>query len=251
MTVIRGNVDFRSPDSSEVCRSASAEDRESRHSQRFHRPFRLCPPYPPLPAIAFQASEADHIWLNSDETLCLVAAGHIENVRALRRRLEARAHRFTSTHDLECILHLYQDHRNEVWKKLRGMFAVAIYDRYNSILTLARDHMGIKPLFYYEHANSFLFGSEIRSITAHPLFKKEINTQALADFLSLQFIPKPQTIYNGLLSLPPASVLTLKNSDVSVRKYWAIDPRNWSVDLSTLSPTKKTGRAAAHGGRPF
>ena len=120
------------------------------------------------------------------------------------------------------------------------MFAVAIYDRNSKTLTLARDHMGIKPLFYYESVDSFLFASEMRSITVHPSFKKEINAQSMADFLSLQFIPKPQTIYKGLLSLPPASFLVMKEGNISIKRYWAIEPDPSNLAISRDDIAEKT-----------
>jgi len=177
---------------------------------------------------------------SEDRRLILIGNGEIYNFNELRSDLLKKGHEFRTNGDLECILHLYQDQGNEVWNKLRGMFAVAIYDRYDKILTLARDHMGIKPLFYYENADSFLFGSEIRSVTAHPSFKKELDAQSLTDFLSLQFIPKPQTIYKGLLSLPPASVLVMKNGNVSVQEYWTIDPDPSISKMSRKDIAEKT-----------
>ena len=177
---------------------------------------------------------------SENRRLVLIGNGEIYNFNELRSNLLKKGHKFYTNGDLECILHLYEEQGNEAWNKLRGMFAVAIYDRYNKILTLARDHMGIKPLFYYENVDSFLFGSEIRSITAHPSFKKELNTQSLTDFLSLQFIPKPQTIYEGLLSLPPASVLVMKDGNFSVRRYWTIDPDPSIIEMSRKDIAEKT-----------
>ena len=177
---------------------------------------------------------------SENRRLILIGNGEIYNFKELRSNLLKKDHKFNTNGDLECILHLYQDQGNEVWNKLRGMFAVAIYDRYNDILTLARDHMGIKPLFYYGNVDRFLFGSEIKSIIVHPSFKKELNTQAVADFLSLQFVPKPQTIYKGLLSLPPASVLVMKDGSISVRKYWTLNPDPSINNISRKDIAEKT-----------
>ncbi|MCF8127777.1 MAG: asparagine synthase (glutamine-hydrolyzing) [Deltaproteobacteria bacterium] len=177
---------------------------------------------------------------SENKNLILIGNGEIYNFNELRSNLLKKGHRFSTSGDLECILHLYQEQGNEVWNKLRGMFAVAIYDRNGKTLTLARDHMGIKPLFYYDSVDSFLFASEMRSITIHPSFKKELNTQSVADFLSLQFIPKPQTIYKGLLSLPPASFLVMKEGNISIKKYWTIEPDPSNLGLSREDIAAKT-----------
>jgi asparagine synthase (glutamine-hydrolysing) len=179
---------------------------------------------------------------SENKNLILIGNGEIYNFSELRSNLLKKGHRFSTSGDLECILHLYQEQGNEVWNQLRGMFAVAIYDRNNKTLTLARDHMGIKPLFYYKSVDSFLFASEMRSITVHPSFEKEINTQSVSDFLSLQFIPKPQTIYKGLLSLPPASFLVLKEGEISIKKYWTLKPGPSSPGLSRGDIAEKTLR---------
>jgi len=177
---------------------------------------------------------------SENRRLILIGNGEIYNFSELRSDLLKKGHKFHTNGDLECILHLYEDQGNEAWNRLRGMFAVAIYDRHNKTLVLARDHMGIKPLFYCQSAGSFLFGSEIKSITVHPSFKKEINRQAVADFLSLQFVPKPQTIYEGLFSLPPASFLVAKDGNVSVTQYWTIDPDPSTNKISRQDIAEKT-----------
>jgi asparagine synthase (glutamine-hydrolysing) len=162
---------------------------------------------------------------SEDRGLVLIGNGEIYNFRELRSELRSKGHTFATGGDLECILHLYEERGADAWNRLRGMFAVALYDRRTRTLRLARDPMGVKPLFYAECDGALLFGSEIKSVAAHPAFSRELNPQAVADYLSLQFVPKPDTIYRGLLGLPPASVLTARDRDVSVRTYWSIDPR--------------------------
>ncbi len=175
-----------------------------------------------LPIVDLENSPQPIFSENKD--LVLIGNGEIYNFGELRGDLQKKGHRFSTNGDLECILHLYQEMGNGVWNRLRGMFAVAIYDLSHKTLILARDHMGIKPLFYYENGDHFLFGSEMRSIRSHPSFNEELNLQSVADFLSLQFIPKPQTIYKGLYSLPPASFLVMKNGKATVHNYWHIEP---------------------------
>ena len=161
--------------------------------------------------------------LNEDRSLVLAGNGEIFNYEELGQELSAKGHIFNTQGDLECILHLYEECGNTLWNRLRGQFAVAIYDLKHNTLLLARDQIGIKPLFYYKNDSCFLFGSEMKSIKSHPSFESELNPQAIADFLSLQFVPKPQTIYKGVYSLPPGSTLILKDGRIEVSKYWDIE----------------------------
>lgn len=169
---------------------------------------------------------------NEDKSIVLIGNGEIYNYKELKTTLLEKGHRFNTQGDLECVLHLYEEYGNELWNQLRGMFAIAIYDIRRNKLTLARDHMGIKPLFYYQSPTRFLFGSEIKSIKAHPDFRSELNPQAISDYLSLQFVPKPQTIYKHVFSLPPASILTLENKTVQIKSYWKLDISSGNSTLS-------------------
>lgn len=173
-----------------------------------------------LPIIDIEGSSQPII--NEDKTLVLIGNGEIYNFRELRSQLAALGHTFTTNGDLECILHLYESYGNDCWKKLRGQFAIALYDTRRLRLTLARDQLGIIPLFYQSTKARFLFGSEIKSIAAHASFQKELNQVALADFLSLQFIPRPQTIYRDVQSLAPGSVLTLEDGTGVIHSFWSV-----------------------------
>ena len=169
---------------------------------------------------------------NEDKTVVLVGNGEIYNFRELRTELIAQGHTFSTNGDLECILHLYESYGNDFWARLRGQFAIALYDRNRQRLTLARDHCGIIPLFYQNANSHFLFGSEIKAITAHASFQKHLNPTAIADFLCLQFIPKPQTVYQGVCSLPPGSILVLEDGVEEIRSFWSI---RLSTDASAKS----------------
>jgi asparagine synthase (glutamine-hydrolysing) len=160
---------------------------------------------------------------NEDRTVVIVGNGEIYNHKELRHELQMKGHRFSTDGDLECILHLYEEEGENLWGRLRGMFGMALYDLRQDLLLLARDPMGIKPVFYYLRDQMLLFGSEIKAITAHPSFQAELNPQAISDYLSLQFIPKPQTIYKGVLSLPQGSYLKVHGPGlVQVKRYWNI-----------------------------
>lgn len=170
--------------------------------------------------------------LNESRDLVLVGNGEIYNFQELRSSLLAKGHVFTTDGDLECILHLYEDLGDDAWVRLHGMFAVALYDRKKGELTLARDRSGMKPLFYAQGAGGFTFASEIRSLRQHPLFRSELNPQAIADYLSLQFVPRPQTVYREISSLPPAGVLKVKGSQTRLSSFWRLDldagQRSWT-----------------------
>ncbi|MBI3928398.1 MAG: asparagine synthase (glutamine-hydrolyzing) [Armatimonadetes bacterium] len=179
---------------------------------------------------------------NEDRSLVLAGNGEIFNYEELTAELSARGHRFSTHGDLECILHLYEECGNQLWNRLRGQFAVALWDVRAASLILARDHMGIKPLFYCANSSCFLFGSEMKSILAHPRFKRELNCQAIADFLSLQFVPKPQTIYKHVFMLPPASTLVLKNGRTEIRRFWDIPITSDHASPAREEVAEETGR---------
>jgi asparagine synthase (glutamine-hydrolysing) len=174
-----------------------------------------------LPIIDLQGSSQP--LFNEDRTLVLVGNGEIYNFKELRTELAALGHRFNTGGDLECILHLYESFGNDFWKRLRGQFAVAIYDAKNRLMVVARDHLGIIPLFYQHTDSCFLFGSEIKSMAVLESFRKELNPTALADFLCLQFIPKPETVYRDTRSVPPGSFLVVDNGRATVRSFWSIN----------------------------
>lgn len=189
-----------------------------------------------LPVIDIQGSSQPIF--NEDKSLVLVGNGEIYNFRELRAELEADGHKFITDGDLECILHLYEKYGNEFWPGLRGQFAIAIHDTRQRLTILARDHLGIIPLFYQRTDSCFLFGSEIKSISAHGAFQQELNPQALSDFLCLQFIPRPQTVYSQVRSLPPASILVLENGTYSIQSFWSVNP--------PANPTKRSREEIAY-----
>jgi asparagine synthase (glutamine-hydrolysing) len=154
--------------------------------------------------------------------LWIVFNGEIYNFRELRAELEKRRHRFSSNTDTEIILHLYEELGSQCVTRLNGMFAFAIFDRDGRKLTLARDHFGIKPLYYYDSAGRFVFGSEIKAILASNCCGREIDLQALYDYFTFSCVPCPQTIFKGIRQLPPAHTLeiSLDTGQSTLHRYW-------------------------------
>jgi asparagine synthase (glutamine-hydrolysing) len=173
-----------------------------------------------LPIIDLQGSSQP--LFNEDKSLVLVGNGEIYNFQELRNELNALGHEFRTHGDLESILHLYESYGNAFWPRLRGQFAVALYDIPKRRMIFARDHIGIIPLFYRRSSSYILFGSEIKAIAAHPSFQKDLNPTALADFLCLQFVPKPQTVYQGVRSLSPGSLLIMEDGTETLQPFWSV-----------------------------
>src|ERR1700736_6600077 len=132
---------------------------------------------------------------NEAESLWIVFNGEIYNHQELRKNLESRGHRYRTKSDTETIIHLYEQWGDDCVKHLRGMFAFAIWDRSKRRLYIARDRLGIKPLYYYYDGKTLLFGSEIKAILAHPGVKPEAETRTLARDRAFGYIAGAQTMY--------------------------------------------------------
>jgi len=157
---------------------------------------------------------------NEDGSLWIVFNGEIYNFQELREGLRARGHVFKTKSDTEVILHLYEEKGEDFPKELRGMFAVAIWDKRKKRLTLARDRVGKKPLYYAQTPSGFAFASELRCLLTRPEVKREINPAAIDAYLALQYIPSPLSIFKGVKKLEPASVLVLEDGKIATSKYW-------------------------------
>ena len=164
---------------------------------------------------------------NEDGTVWLVFNGEIYNFKELRPRLEASGHHFHSYTDAEVILHLYEEAGPSCLAELNGIFAFAILDLRQDTLFLARDPVGVKPLFYTAMPDNFLFGSEIKAILASSLISPAMNRQAISDFFTFLYVPGPETAFEGIVQLPPAHSLTLRLRDfsVSTKRYWDVTPQ--------------------------
>lgn len=160
---------------------------------------------------------------NEDRTKCIVFNGEIYNYADLRNRLLALGHSFATHGDTETILHAYEEWGESCAEYLSGMFAFAIWDAAERVLFLARDRLGIKPLFYGEYKNGFCFASEMKAILADAQFPRGIDDLALASYFMLSYIPGEATIYPGIRKLLPGHTLTWRDSNYSIRKYWDLD----------------------------
>ncbi len=148
---------------------------------------------------------------NEDKTIVTVFNGEIYNFFELKEYLKTKGHKFYTNTDTEVILHLYEDYGEEFVKKLRGMFAIALFDIKTNILFLYRDRIGIKPLFYCVKDGKLYFSSEMKSILKVANISSEIDNIALHLYLTYGYITAPYTIYKEINKLPSASFLYLVN----------------------------------------
>ncbi len=172
---------------------------------------------------------------NEDNSLALVFNGEIYNYKELRCELIDKGHIFKTNTDSEVLVHCYEEFGEEMVNKLRGMFAFVIYDIFNKNIFAARDHFGIKPLYYYKtNDNGLIFGSEIKSFLKHPNFKKEVNKDALKPYLTFQYSVLEETFFKGVFKLQPGHYITFKNGILSTNQYFDItfDQKNISLKQS-------------------
>ncbi len=162
---------------------------------------------------------------NEDGSIQVVFNGEIYNYRQLQRELEARGHQFRTNSDTEVLVHLYEEAGPDLVNQLRGMFAFAIWDRPRRRLLLARDRLGIKPLYVYRDDQTLLFGSELKAILAHrPAIAPAVDPEALEDYLTFGMVPGPRSIFRGIRKLPPAHVLIADQQPwrTHERRYWQL-----------------------------
>ena len=157
---------------------------------------------------------------NEDGTLWLVFNGEIYNFQELRQELEQKGHRFKSRTDSEVILHAYEELGLAAVHRLRGMFAFALYDSAHQRLILARDRMGIKPLYYTQCGDNLIFASEIKAILQYAGIERRVNDQALYDYLGFEFVPSPQTMFAGINKLPAGNLLVFEQGRLRQEQYW-------------------------------
>jgi asparagine synthase (glutamine-hydrolysing) len=163
---------------------------------------------------------------NEDRSAWIVYNGEIYNFPDLRPDLEKRGHQFRTHSDTEVIIHLYEDMGADFVKKLRGMFALAIYDKTKRKLTLARDRLGKKPLHYALHEGNLYFASEIKSILAVAPELAEVNSQGLLEYLYYGYVPDSTCAFIGIHKLPPGHVLEFQNGKIQIRQYWDLPEYN-------------------------
>ncbi len=164
-------------------------------------------------------STGDQPMFNEDGNIVIVFNGEIYNYVELKSELQKK-HKFKTKSDTEVLIHGYEQWGKELPKKLRGMFAFAIYDKKKKTLFMARDHFGIKPIYYAQMNGTFMFGSEIKSLMQHPSFEKELNEDILKTYLSFSFTPTTETFFKNVYRLDAAHSLTYKNGKIKIERYY-------------------------------
>ena len=172
---------------------------------------------------------------NEDENVWIVYNGETYNHRELRAQMEARGHRYRTHSDTESIVHLYEEYGRDCVTHLRGMFAFALWDRRKRRLLIARDRLGIKPLYYRWDGQTFLFGSEIKAILAYPGAKPKFHSGGLSEYLAFGYLSGPQTMYEGIQKLLPGHTLELdQQGQLTIRQYWDL-PEGMDDDRRPIS----------------
>ena len=182
------------------------------------------------------------LW-NEDESVLAIVNGEVYNYRHLRAFLEKHGHHFRTAGDAETIVHLHEEYGDAGVHLLRGMFAYAVWDRRRRRLLLARDRVGIKPLYYAQAGRRLAFASEVRALLAVPDVARSLDPDALAQYLTLQYVPGPATILRAVRKLPPGHHLSWQDGRVEVRPYWdlvfdegprRLDPDTAAAELRAL-----------------
>jgi asparagine synthase (glutamine-hydrolysing) len=157
---------------------------------------------------------------NEDGSIWIVYNGELYNYREIRANLEKAGHRFATASDTEVIVHAYEEYGADCLKAMNGMFAFALWDSNRRRLLLARDRIGIKPLYYAKLPHCLLFGSEVKSVLAHPQFERRLDVTALNLYLSLEYVPTPHCIFAGVHKIPPGHFLMVEGEDTRLERYW-------------------------------
>src|SRR5258707_12855235 len=163
---------------------------------------------------------------NEDGRLWVMLNGEIYNYPELRQELESRGHHFATRSDTETIVHLYEEYGEDCFRRLRGMFAIALWDSQERKLLLARDRVGKKPLFYGADSKQIIFGPELKVLLAAGGMPREIDHQALCDYFSCGYIPAPKTIYRAARKVQPGHYLAVSKGHIREVCYWDLSFAN-------------------------
>lgn len=159
---------------------------------------------------------------NETRDMWIIGNGEIYNYKELQQWLKDSGHIFQTDSDIETILHLYEEVGTDAPKHLRGMFGFTIWDGRKKRLFGARDHFGIKPLYYVETADSIGIASEIKSLLELPGLKREVNPTAFYHYLTFQYVPDPETMYEGIYRIPPAHSFIVEQDQITLERYWDV-----------------------------
>ncbi|OGC92159.1 asparagine synthase (glutamine-hydrolyzing) [Candidatus Amesbacteria bacterium RIFCSPHIGHO2_02_FULL_47_9] len=183
---------------------------------------------------------------NEDGSLTVVFNGEIYNYKLIREQLIKNGHKLKTTSDTETLVHLYEDSGKDFLQKLNGMFTFALWDEKKQSLLLARDHAGIKPLFYHHKGSKLIFGSEIKTILS-VIQTPKIDPDSLFLYTFLGYVPTPRTIYQDIFQLPPGSTLTFSQSGLKIHQYYDLfsQPNPEPADLDSMLDTVVSRQAIA------
>jgi asparagine synthase (glutamine-hydrolysing) len=159
---------------------------------------------------------------NESGDIWVVYNGEIYNFQAVRAELEQRGHVFKTQTDTEIIVHAYEEYGDDCVKHFNGMFAIALWDARRRRLFLARDRVGVKPLYYWAGQDKLVFGSELKAVILHPDVPRQTNLAAVDLFLALEYVPAPHTIYDGIFKLLPGHTLVVENGQLKITQYWEV-----------------------------
>ncbi|MHC4983607.1 MAG: asparagine synthase (glutamine-hydrolyzing) [Planctomycetota bacterium] len=166
---------------------------------------------------------------NEDRTVWITYNGEVYNFERLRAELAAKGHSFRTKTDTEVIVHLYEEEGIDCVHRLRGMFAMAIWDALRGELYLLRDRVGIKPLYYALHNGRLIFASEIKAILTHGGVARTVREDALSDYLTFLYVPAPKTMFKDIFKLPAGHWLRFSERGLSIRQYWDLEPAPGAV----------------------
>ena len=163
--------------------------------------------------------------VSDDGRIVVLLDGEIYNFQKLRAKLAANGHSFKTDSDTETLLHLYESCGSECISQLDGTFAFAVFDQSKRKLLLGRDRLGQKPLLYFMAGDTLVLASTFAGLQQHPEFPDEMDKEAISNFMSLQYIPQPDTVYRNVRKMPPGHLLelNLENNQISIRCYWQAD----------------------------
>ncbi len=162
---------------------------------------------------------------NERGTVWVVSNGEIYNHLELRKALEAGGHHFRSHSDTEVLVHAYEEYGDAFVGQLRGMFAFALWDETFQKLLIARDHVGVKPLYYTTANGSLLFASEIKALLEAPGVEAKADNRQVLSLMTLQYVPTPDTLFKGIRKLPAGHTLICQSGKISIKPYWQLPPR--------------------------
>lgn len=185
-------------------------------------------------AIIDLSEKAKQPMASHDSRFVIVFNGEIYNFAEIKKELEAKGHKFTSTSDTEVLVNAWQEWGIDCLPKLNGIFAFAIWDQAEKKLFLVRDRLGVKPLYYYFKDNRLIFSSEIKAILEHQI-ERLVNLEALNYYFRLMYVPAPLTMFANIFKLEPANYLVYQNNKVAIKKYWQID----LVEIKNLKNKKE------------